>query len=164
MDAEDAKEAGLTGPLRVTFVYDLVNATGDDLANVGMCHKLGTFEPTYCGGRTNGKCTTIKCDSDEKLVTPNKVKILVNRTEWVKEYLYKTFEVRKVHDDIVIQKQVLGSYYDTNGDIPPFLNRRYPDTDLVILMSMVGVSCARYHVCSKRTARMYVLMCVKLSM
>jgi len=137
MDAEDAKKAGLTGPLRVTFVYDLVNVTGSQLADVGMCHKEGTHKPKYCSTGRNGDCITIKCDAEEKLVTPNKVSILHDRLEWVREYLLKTFEVRKVQDDIVIQKNTLQHvYYDRNNELPPVLNLRYSNTDLVILMSM----------------------------
>lgn len=151
MDAEDAAKEGLAGPLRLTFVYDLVNVTGSQLADVGMCPDLNTYKPKYCQSGRNGNCNTIKCDTEEKLVTANKVAILEKRLEWVREYVLKTFQVRSVQDDIVIQKEVLQHvYYDQNKELPPFLNLRYSNTDLVILMSMVGTPCAPHHACSKR--------------
>ena len=146
MNAEDAKENGLTGPLRVTFVYDLVNATKEQLPDVGMCSETGTFKPKYCG---KSSCPDIDCTKEEHLITKNKVEIAQSRLNWVKDYLNKTFQVRRVQDKIVIDKQVLRQqYFDGNNELPPFLNLEYSNTDLVILMSMVSPPSPRTHTLS----------------
>ena len=140
MNAEAADKEGLANPLRVTFIWDLVNITGAQLAEVGMCHASGTFKPKYCGR----SCDDIDCTDQSYLVTKNKLATLQSRLNWVKDYIFNTFKVRSVQDDIVIKKTALASYYDKNDNLPPDLKLKYSNTDLVVLMTMVRSDGHRY--------------------
>ena len=133
MNAKHAQETGLARPMRVVFVWDLVNIAGPELAQVGMCHALGTFKPKYCGRF----CSSIDCSKKEHLVTKSKLAVLESRLDWLAKYIRNTFTIRSVKDDIVINKQALASYTDEKGELPDALTLKYSNTDLVILMTMV---------------------------
>lgn len=137
MNAEDAQKVGLANPLRATFVWDLVNATGTQLSEIGMCHEAGVFTRKYCKNGQNQPCkkNTVVC-TKKTLVTANKLKTLEKRLAWVEEYLINTFTIRSVQDTIEINPSTLGDYHDSNGDLPPYFKLNYNNTDLVIIMTM----------------------------
>lgn len=144
MNVSEAIRNDLAGPLRLKFVWDLVNAT--DLEDVGMCSKPGTFERVFYGNLPEAR-RTISCkkgESDprqENLVTENKKANLADRLKWVENYVRKTFTVKRVRDAIVIQDDAIDQYYRNTGNkagypMYPNIQRRHEDVDLLIIITM----------------------------